>query len=134
MYSVRAHAFCVLERKEAGESFASFALFLLTFSKDFSFLFARLFIHHLTMLLKSAASGLLAFSNRRVVHKIGSQVIMASSTHQASWGGRLAAPSALKRLAYSSTTALRAGEMDAMETGTKKYMSLYPEGSTDGSK
>ena len=86
------------------------------------------------MLLKSAASGLLAFSKRGVVQKIVPQVIMvSSSTQQASWGG-LVAPSVLKRRAYSSTTALRAGDMDSMETGTKKYMSLYPEGSTDGSK
>jgi hypothetical protein len=87
-----------------------------------------------TMLLKSAASGLLALSTRGVVQKIGPQALKAASTQQASWGAGLASPSALKRRAYSSTTAVRAGEMDSMETGTKKYMSLYPEGSTDGSK
>lgn len=27
----------------------------------------------------------------------------------------------------------RGGSMDTMESGTKKYMSLYPEGSSDGS-
>jgi hypothetical protein len=104
------------------------------FLKDLAFFIARFIIHHLTMLLKSASSGLLAFSKRGVVQKIVPQAFMASSTQQASWGGLVAPASALKRRAYSSTTALRAGEMDSMETGTKKYMSLYPEGSTDGSK
>jgi hypothetical protein len=100
------------------------------------------FIPHLTtiMLLKSAASGLMTSFSKggRVVQTIaGAQARMAlSNTTQqqasSSWG----APSALflnNRRAYSSTTAVKAGEMDSMETGTKKYMSLYPEGSTDGS-
>jgi hypothetical protein len=38
----------------------------------------------------------------------------------------------LSALRSYSTTKAVGSEMDAMESGTKMYMSLYPEGSTDG--
>jgi hypothetical protein len=124
------------------ESFFGLQSILILFSKILRSFFVTVNTSVLAfsfiMLLKSAASGLMASFSKggRVVQTIaGPQARMALSTTtqqqaSSSWGASSALPN---RRAYSSTTAVKAGEMDSMETGTKKYMSLYPEGSTDGS-
>mmetsp|Transcript_15368 Transcript_15368/g.20370 ORF Transcript_15368/g.20370 Transcript_15368/m.20370 type:complete len:83 (-) Transcript_15368:1095-1343(-) len=76
----------------------------------------------------------MASSMRRVFGstslRAGVQSMVSSTVRQSAQRGasnRLVAATTSKQVRTMST-------MDSMETGTKTYMSLYPEGSTDGGK
>ena len=58
---------------------------------------------------------------------------VSASVTPASLLSRSAPPRAVATVAETSASSRRTmSTMDTMETGTKTYMSLYPEGSTDG--
>ena len=87
------------------------------------------------MYLTTAARTLLARAPARsasVACRHGS--LLSRSVSSAVAGGSSSFPSSVSVTSNNhSTTSLRSmSKMDTMETGTSLYMSLYPEGSTDG--